>query len=152
MGITNKPIGQPNAFTFPSLYFIDGSEQLIIKSNQLGFKLASSQGELALKNPAGKWIDHFVYGPQPYGHEEIIPENTKLKTNKIILDFKISQEQFLIMWESKIGQIFRILSKQKLSKGPWHQEAILVAPHGPKTQFKYNLNNKMKFFLVEQID
>ena len=152
LGITNKPIGQPNAFTFPSLYFIDGSEQLIIKSNQLGFKLASSQGELALKNPAGKWIDHFVYGPQPYGHEEIIPENTKLKTNTIILDFKISQEQFQIMWESKIGQIFRILSKQKLSKGPWHQEAILVAPHGPKTQFKYNLNNKIKFFLVEQID
>ena len=86
--LTNQPTGRPRAFTFPALSFVATGERLEMDSNWLGFKLAASQGELALVTPDGSWTDHHVYGPQPDGGTVILIPPPAPPVNQFGLNFE----------------------------------------------------------------
>ena len=67
MRLSSKPIGAPAMFVFPPLSFMDAMVGLALDSRALGFKLPAAQGEVGLANANGKWLERFVYGPQPAG-------------------------------------------------------------------------------------
>ena len=150
--LTNQPTGRPLAFTFPALSFIASGERLEMDSNWIGFKLAASQGELALGKPDGSWIDRHVYGPQPDGRAVILIPPPASPVDQFGLSFEIADGEMLVTWESGDGLIFRVLSSRDLSTKPWHEEAVLDTPPGRTLQFRTKLDGAMKFFQVEQIE
>ena len=150
--LTNQPTGRPRAFTFPALSFIATGERLEMDSNWLGFKLAASQGELALVTPDGSWTDHHVYGPQPDGGTVILIPPPAPPSNQFGLNFEVADGELLVTWEPGDGLIFRVLSSRDLSTEPWHEEAVLDTPPGRMLQFRTKLEGAMKFFQVEQIE
>ena len=150
--LTNQPVGRPAAFTFPPLSFIAAGEKLKMYSDWLSFKLAASQGELALGTPDGDWIDHHVYGPQPDGRTVILIPPASAPVNEFGLLFEISNGDILMTWKPGEGLIFRVLSSRDLSNGSWHEEAVLDTLPGRTMQFRTKLDDTMKFFQVEQIE
>ena len=150
--LTNQPAGRPAAFTFPPLSFIASGGQLAMGHDWLGFKLAASQGELALGAPGGGWIDHYVYGPQPDGREVILIPPPAPPVKRFRLRFKVSEGEFFVTWEPGDGLIFRVLSSRDLSSDLWHEEAVLDTPPGQTVEFRTKLDDQMKFFQVKQIE
>ena len=67
MRLSRQPIGVPTMFVFPPLSFIGANSRLALDSRALGFKLPAAQGEIGLASADGRWLERFVYGPQPAG-------------------------------------------------------------------------------------
>jgi len=152
MRLSNKPFGRPDAFTFPSLSFLDANSRLALDSKVLDFSLPAAQGEIGLANANGDWLEHHVYGPQKNGQPLVLIPADKPTVPRFRLSVQHLADNLLITWKPERGNIFRVLSSQNLLSGQWKVEATLITPPDRVMSFQTKLDDTMKFFQVEQRD